>query len=113
MQAHLLRLGDLIDDYCPRCKLVLNHNIASFREDHVAKVICRTCFTEHPYLHSKGIVKKKKPPKARPSPFEQVLAKVSNEVAAAAPVPAAPTKRAAAPVRYISRHSQRPPRGER
>ena len=23
------RLGDVIDDYCPRCRLLLNHDVAS------------------------------------------------------------------------------------
>ncbi len=101
-----VRLGDLIDDYCPRCKLLLNHNIASFRDNRVAKVICRTCFTEHPYL--KGKAAAKKPPKARASSFDQVLAKVSTS----APDRPTPKKRALAPARYITRHSQRPPRGK-
>src|SRR5438552_9061575 len=32
------RLGDLIDDHCPRCKLLLNHAIASLMDGRVAKV---------------------------------------------------------------------------
>lgn len=66
------RLGDLIDDHCPRCKRLMNHAIASFVGDKVAKVICQTCYTEHPYLEGK---EKKKAPKA--TAFDQVLAKVS------------------------------------
>ena len=27
-----LRLGDVVDDYCPRCRLLLNHDIASLAE---------------------------------------------------------------------------------
>ncbi|HET7213559.1 MAG TPA: hypothetical protein VFL79_08225 [Terriglobia bacterium] len=65
------RLGDLIDDHCPRCKRLMNHAIASFVEDKVAKVICQTCHSEHPYLEGK---EKKKKPKA--TAFDQVLAKV-------------------------------------
>ena len=66
------RLGDLIDDHCPKCKRLMNHAIASFVDDKVVKVICQTCYSEHPYLEGK---EKKKTPKA--SAFDQVLAKVA------------------------------------
>ena len=42
-----LRLGDVIDDYCPRCRLLLNHDIASLTSGQVAKVTCRTCHNAH------------------------------------------------------------------
>ena len=32
------RLGDLIDDHCPRCRLLLNHDISSLSDGRVAKV---------------------------------------------------------------------------
>jgi hypothetical protein len=107
MNEPSLRLGDLIDDYCPRCRLLLNHAIASFVEDKVAKVICQTCFSEHPYMHGEG-GKKKKAPHARATLFEQVLAKAAP--AARAVPPAAEKKKSAEPARYISRHKTKPPR---
>jgi len=64
----------LIDDYCPRCKRLMNHAIASFMDDKVVKVICQTCHSEHPFLEGK---EKKKTPKAKASAFDQVLSKVS------------------------------------
>lgn len=67
------RLGDLIDDHCPRCKLLLNHAIASMMEGKVAKVICQTCLTEHAYLYQDG-AKRKKPPGGRETLFDQILA---------------------------------------
>jgi uncharacterized Zn finger protein (UPF0148 family) len=73
MTGQTARLGDLIDDHCPRCKLLLNHAIASMMDGKVAKVICQTCLTEHPYLHQDG-AKKKKPPGGRETLFDQVLA---------------------------------------
>ena len=33
-----VRLGDVIDDYCPRCRLLLNHDVASLVSAEVAKV---------------------------------------------------------------------------
>ncbi len=67
------RLGDLIDDHCPRCRLLLNHAIASMMNGKVAKVICQTCLTEHPFLYEDG-AKRKKPPGGRETLFDQVLA---------------------------------------
>lgn len=124
------RLGDLIDDHCPRCRLLLNHAVASMMNGQVVKVICQTCYTEHAYLRGEGGKKKAAP---RSTLFDQVLSKVSSEepepeTVAAPPqkkVPArkrvkakttpapeapAPAKEVAEPARYISRHKTRPPR---
>jgi hypothetical protein len=113
------RLGDTIDDYCPRCRLLLNHAVASLVDKRVVKVVCQTCHTEHPYRHAEL------PPKKKPSPraglFEQVLVKTASlpkgepEAAAEEPLQvelAAPKKkRSATAARYISRHQRKPPRG--
>ena len=121
MTAPLLRLGDEIDDYCPRCKLLLNHAVASMVGSTVVKVVCQTCHSEHPYKNAAVPPKKKSGPRA--ALLDQVLAKVAPaspdpEPAENAPEPeAAPEprkkKRAVAPARYISRHATRPPRGKR
>jgi DNA-directed RNA polymerase subunit M/transcription elongation factor TFIIS len=121
MTGSFLRLGDVIDDYCPRCKLLLNHAAASIVDGKVVKVVCQTCHSEHPYKNAEVPPKKKSGPKA--ALLDQVLAKV----APAAPEPATPDaspepvevaeprkkKRAAVPARYISRYATRPPRGGR
>ncbi len=102
-----LRLGDLIDDYCPRCRLLLNHAVASMMDAKVVKVICKTCYTEHAYRHGEG--GKKKAP-GRMTLFEQVLAGSAPPAPEQAPEPPSPKKRrAAAPARYITRHKT-PPR---
>ncbi len=103
MNGAVPRLGDLIDDYCPRCRLLLNHAVASMVGDQVAKVICQTCLSEHAYMDGKEGKKKKSP---RETLFDQVLAKVTPDGAAtAAPVE---KKKPAAPARYISRHKTKP-----
>ncbi len=110
MSENQKRLGDLIDDYCPRCRLLLNHAIASMVDLQVAKVICQTCYTEHPYHHGEG--GKKKPPNPRATLFEQVLARATPSPPAAAPAAETPAKKKApTPARYISRHKTRPPKG--
>src|SRR3990172_6710738 len=61
------RLGDLIDDHCPRCRLLLNHAIASMVKDQVVKVVCQTCYSEHAYQRGQG---GKKKPHARATLFD-------------------------------------------
>jgi hypothetical protein len=92
------RLGDVIDDYCPRCRLLLNHAIASMVDGHVVKVICQTCYSEHAYQRGQGGKKKTGP---RATLFDQVLAKVSSTEEDSESVPA--KKKPAEPARYTSR----------
>jgi hypothetical protein len=89
-----LRLGDVLDDYCPRCRLLLNHDVASLLDGTVAKVTCRTCFNSHDYKHAqvppKRAVKKKETQKL----MDQVLASMAPPPAPPqAPPPLAPTQR--------------------
>jgi hypothetical protein len=109
MSEQDLRLGDLIDDYCPRCKLLLNHAVASMVSGQVVKVICQTCYSEHAFQHGKG---GKKKPGPRATLFDQVLAKVSPADAPAEPEAPATKKKAAEPARYITRHRSKPPKGK-
>jgi hypothetical protein len=44
-----VRLGDVIDDYCVRCKRIMNHSVVSTLNDEPAKVRCRTCHSDHDY----------------------------------------------------------------
>jgi hypothetical protein len=119
MIAPTLRLGDVLDDYCPRCKLLLNHAVASLVNGTVVKVVCQTCHTEHPFKNAEVPPKKKAGPKA--ALLAEVLAKVAPAAPDAAPADKPPEseevaeppkkKRAATPARYITRHATRPPRG--
>jgi len=70
------RLGDVIDDYCPKCRLLLNHDVASLAPDAaVAKVTCRTCFNTHDYRHAQLPARRKgKTGGDTKSLMEQVLA---------------------------------------
>ncbi len=111
------RLGDLIDDYCPRCRLLLNHAVASLVDRKVVKVICQTCYTEHPYRRGRS-GNKKKPAGSRSTLYEQVLAKatpstVSSSKSSSTGASDQKNKRPAAEARYISRHQGKPPRHKR
>lgn len=59
-----LRLGDIIDDYCSKCKLITNHSVVSIVNGEAAKVQCRTCYYEHKYRHGKSAARKKNNAKA-------------------------------------------------
>ena len=46
-----LRLGDIIDDYCIKCRRLTNHAIVSIVNEEAAKVRCRSCYHDHNYQH--------------------------------------------------------------
>ncbi len=46
-----IRLGDVIDDYCVKCRRLTNHAIVSIVNGAAAKVRCRTCYHDHDYRH--------------------------------------------------------------
>lgn len=48
------RLGDIIDDYCVKCKQIMNHAIVSLVNEGPAKVRCRTCHSDHDYRFEKA-----------------------------------------------------------
>ncbi len=45
-----LRLGDIIDDWCVKCRRLTNHAIVSLVGPEAAKVRCRSCYSDHNYL---------------------------------------------------------------
>jgi hypothetical protein len=80
------RLGDVIDDYCPRCRLLLNHDVASLFEAAVAKVTCRTCYNTHDYRHGEAPPKRSSKKDQKVSLIDQVL----SGMTAPPPPPPAP-----------------------
>jgi hypothetical protein len=83
----------------------MNHAIASFVGDKVVKVICQTCYSEHPYLEGK---EKKKTPKGPKTAFDQVLAKVDPSAAPTEePAPKKPKGKSA--TRPLIRHKSKSP----
>jgi hypothetical protein len=53
MQQRQLRLGDILDDYCPRERRVTNHAIVAMVGNDVKQTRCTTCDTEHEYKHAR------------------------------------------------------------
>jgi hypothetical protein len=72
-----IRLGDDIDDFCVRCKRVMNHNVVSVLNGQAAKVRCRTCHSDHDFRHEQA-----PPPKVdarKAALFAEVLKKVAPD----------------------------------
>ena len=86
-----VRLGDVIDDFCVKCKRIMNHSVVSMLNEEPAKVRCRTCHSDHDYRHEQAPPPKVDPRKA--ALFQEVLKKVDPdapaESAAAAEAPEA------------------------
>lgn len=53
MQQRQLRLGDVLDDYCPRERRVTNHAVVAMVGNDVKQTRCTTCDAEHEYKHAK------------------------------------------------------------
>jgi len=60
MERRRVRIGDVIDDYCTRCRLIMNHGVAAMVGDDVRKVRCNTCMSEHLYKHGKVPARKRR-----------------------------------------------------
>lgn len=102
------RLGDVIDDYCVKCRRIMNHSVVSMVDTQPAKVRCRTCHNDHDYRHELA-----PPPKIDPRKsalFKQVLEKlpavpenaaVPEKAAAAPETGAAVPEKAAAPAKAV------------
>src|ERR1035438_953687 len=76
------RLGDDIDDFCVRCKRVMNHAIVSVLNAEPAKVRCRTCHNDHDFRHEQP-----PPPKVdlrKQALFNEALKKINPTAAAEA-----------------------------
>src|SRR5438309_176672 len=80
MQQRQLRLGDILDDYCPRERRVTNHAIVAMVEQDVKQTRCTTCDTEHQYKHAR-IPRQRRKSEAPAALYSQVLAGGPKRVA--------------------------------
>ena len=53
MKQRQVRLGDVLDDYCPRDRRVTNHAVVALVSDEIKLTRCTTCDTEHPYKEAR------------------------------------------------------------
>jgi hypothetical protein len=79
MQDRRLRLGDVVDDYCPRERRLSNHVIVAIVDDTIKQTRCGTCDFEHPYKDGKLPARRAKKD-ATSALFKQVLDNVTEGV---------------------------------
>ena len=60
MEQRPLRLGDIVDDYCPRERRITNHAVVVMSGEDIQQTRCAACDAEHSYKHAKAPVKKKR-----------------------------------------------------
>jgi hypothetical protein len=60
MQQRRLRLGDILDDYCPRERRITNHAVVAIVEDEVKQTRCTTCDADHEYKQARVPARRKK-----------------------------------------------------
>jgi hypothetical protein len=91
MEQRRLRLGDILDDYCPRERRVTNHAVVAMIEEDVRQTRCTTCDAEHVYKGGKAPRRKKADPDSTGALYKEVLAGI-EEPTAGAPRNAAPDR---------------------
>jgi hypothetical protein len=87
MEQRTPRLGDIVDDYCPRERRITNHAIVAIVEDAIRLTRCTTCDHEHGFKGAREPRRRRKPTETL---FEQVMADAPGQ-------PPEPTPRITAP----------------
>src|SRR6186997_796943 len=80
MQQRQLRLGDILDDYCPRERRVTNHAVVAMVGEDVKQTRCTTCDAEHEYKHAK-VPRQRRKSETPAALYSQVLADGPKRVA--------------------------------
>ncbi len=81
MEQRQLRLGDILDDYCPRERRITNHAIVAMIDQEVKQTRCTTCEADHQYKHAKVPLARRKKD-ATSAAYSEVLAAVQQEAPA-------------------------------
>src|SRR5215208_303901 len=87
MQQRQLRLGDILDDYCPRERRVTNHAVVAMIGEDVKQVRCTTCDADHDFKHAK-VPRQRRKTETPAALYAQVLATGPKRVTHEAPPPA-------------------------
>jgi hypothetical protein len=67
------RLGDVIDDFCSRCRLLMNHGVVGLVGGEIKKVRCLTCHFEHPFRRGRAGKTQERKKREMKKLFAQVL----------------------------------------
>jgi hypothetical protein len=88
VQQRQLRLGDILDDYCPRERRVTNHVIVAMIAEDVKQVRCTTCDADHDFKHAK-VPRQRRKTETPAALYAQVLSTGPKRVAHEPPAPPA------------------------
>lgn len=77
MEQRRLRVGDTVDDYCPRERRVTNHAIVAMIEDAIRQTRCTTCDAEHPFKGGSAPRRRRKD--APDALYNEVLSGMSDQ----------------------------------
>jgi hypothetical protein len=83
MEQRRLRLGDILDDYCPRERRLTNHAVVAMVEEDVKQTRCTTCDAEHVYKGGKTPRRKRSDTTDTGKLYKQVLAGLTDPETAA------------------------------
>lgn len=78
MEQRTLRLGDVVDDYCPRERRVTNHAIVAIVGDAIRQTRCTTCDADHVYKGGREPKRRKKD--STDALYGQVLSEVTGQL---------------------------------
>ena len=85
MEQRRLRLGDILDDYCPRERRLTNHAVVAMIEEDIKQTRCTTCDAEHAYKGGKVPKRRKKETTA--ALYKEVLSSQTTDVPHIVPDP--------------------------
>jgi hypothetical protein len=89
MQQRQPRLGDILDDYCPRERRVTNHAVVAMVGQDVKQTRCTTCDAEHEFKNARVPAQRKK--KTGPGAlYDEVLTGMPRKLAPATATPPEP-----------------------
>lgn len=86
MQQRQLRLGDILDDYCPRERRLTNHAVVAMVGDDVKQTRCTTCDAEHEYKHAR-VPRQRRKGETQAALYSQVAAGAPKRVVHDQPMP--------------------------
>jgi len=79
MQQRQPRLGDIVDDYCPRERRITNHAVVAMVGDEVRQTRCTTCDSDHEFKQAKVPPQRRKK-EVTGALYQQVLAGMPRKV---------------------------------
>ena len=95
MEQRPLRVGAIVDDYCPRERRITNHAIVALVGDVIRQTRCQTCDSDHAYKEARIPRRRKKD--ETETLYDQVLADISGTLVAPRPAGDEHAPSAAAP----------------